>query len=140
MNKKDLLRIGFDDCIILENGKLQWREIRPLDKIIEDLKNHVNYLMEDNQQLENRIEELKNLNKNKEIERLKKMLNQTHNNSVYILTEKQKMEEFKKEHNCHETNRNRYSLIITPNELFTAIEIKCNYCGQSEDLTDWSSI
>lgn len=142
MNKKNLMDIEFTSCKRLKNGKFKLKQIRPLDKIIEDLKNHVEYITEENKQLESKIEELKNLNRDKEIERLKEELNQTHKDSIYILSkeQKQKIKEFKEEHNCHEIGKDRYSLIITSNELFDAIEIKCNICGQSEDLTDWSLI
>jgi hypothetical protein len=56
--------------------------------------------------------------------------------------EKESFDRFDKEHkNCHSKDAlaMKYSFTFTPGGAGTVIEVKCNVCGKTENITDFEN-
>lgn len=121
-----------------ENGNRKFIKIKPLKDIISDLENYNNYLEKTIDDLEKEVNRLANYNKDEEIEKYKKQIEELEEQSVYILdkSQKEKMEKFRHEH-YKTTGHSYYEIILKPNEIFTKVIIKCLKCGEELDLTTY---
>ena len=119
-----------------ENGNRKFIKIKPLKDIMSDLENYNNYLEKTIDDLEKEVNRLANYNKDEEIEKYKKQIEELEEQSVYILdkSQKEKMEKFRHEH-YKITGHSYHEIILKPNEIFTKVIIKCPKCGEELDLT-----
>lgn len=86
--------------------------------------------------LRKEVKKLKNFNKDEEIEKLKKEIENLEEQSVYVLTksQKEKMKKFRHEH-YKMTGHSYYQVVLRPNEIFTKVVIQCDKCDEELDLT-----
>ncbi len=86
-------------------------------------------------------EELKNFNKDDEIQRLLSENSRLRRNSIKIMTKKEKeaAELFAKKHYESCNSKLGISYILTGAGMGTTIEVMCNKCGVEEDITDTDS-
>lgn len=126
----------FQRCDRDENGNFKLTTIKPLEDIFKDLENYNKYLEDVIVDLRKEVKKLKNFNKDEEIEKLKKEIEDLEEQSVYVLTksQKEKMEKFRHEH-YKMTGHNYYQVVLRPNEIFTKVVIQCDKCDEELDLT-----
>ena len=107
-----------------------------IDKELNNIKRYVKNLENKNDELQN---ELREYNKDKEIQKMKEELDDISNNSVYILNEQEQQDydRFRKEHwqKCN----GKTEFIISGNEIGNSITCRCGKCGIEEDITDVST-
>lgn len=130
------VRCKFETFYRDENEDWKFIKIKPLKDIISDLENYNNYLENTIDDLEKEVNRLEKYNKDEEIEKYKKQIEELEEQSIYILdkSQKEKMENFTHEHH-KVTGHNYYQIIISPNEIFTNIVIQCTDCDEELDLT-----
>lgn len=124
-----------------KDEKMKFIFLRPFEKIMEELNDYVEHLQSQNAGLKEKIEELNNFNKDEEIKKYEQMINEISSHSIYLLSDdqKQQMDNFKMEH-YKKCKCDYYDIIITPNEIFTAIKIQCKKCKEELDLTFYGGI
>ena len=121
-----------------DKSKEIWtRSLNPYE-LLEKIKDYIDIINKDKDSYINELRELRdNYDRDAEIKILKQQLDHMRDNSLIILTkeEKRKIEEFQNEH--YKKCKGYYKFILTPTGLGTAIEIKCEKCGETLDVTDY---
>ena len=121
-----------------EKSKEIWtRSLNPYE-LLEKLKDYIDIINKDKDSYINELRELRdNYDRDAEIKILKQQLDHMRDNSLIILTkeEKRKIEEFQNEH--YKKCKGHYKFILTPIGVGTVIEIKCEKCGETLDVTDY---
>ena len=103
------------------------------DKIMEDLSDFINKLINERNALS---EQISNYNKDEQVAKLKRENECIKSNSLHILTksEREQVELFKEEHwrNC----KGSIKYLLEGTGLGTIVTVFCSKCGISEDITD----
>ena len=121
-----------------DKSKEIWtRSLNPYE-LLEKLKDYIDIINKDKDSYINELRELRdNYDRDAEIKILKQQLDHMRDNSLIILTreEKRKIEEFQNKH--YKKCKGHYKFILTPTGLGTVIEIKCEKCSETLDVTDY---
>lgn len=85
--------------------------------------------------------QLHEFRKDKEIVKLENEIENIRNHSLQVLTDKEKerIKEFRNRHYNKCNNGGTYWFQLTGTGIGTAITIKCDMCGEEEDITDTES-
>ena len=121
-----------------DKSKEIWtRSLNPYE-LLEKIKDYIDIINKDKDSYINELRELRdNYDRDAEIKILKQQLDHMRDNSLIILTreEKRKIEEFQNKH--YKKCKGHYKFILTPTGLGIVIEIKCEKCGETLDVTDY---
>lgn len=97
------------------------------------------YVVEVESERDRATERLREFKKDIEIQELKDELEEIRRRSVCIMTENESkaQREFSEEHYTKCNSKLGTSLILTGTGIGTAIEIRCNKCGEIKNITDY---
>ena len=108
-----------------------------IDKLHE-IENYINALEDSKDEV---YKQLKEYNKDSEIQKLQTEIAYIKKNSIHIMSNKEKefAKQFKEEHLHKYDERLGFSYIVTPTGIGNGLNIRCNQCEEEKDITDYEN-
>ena len=111
----------------------------------DDFDTQIENLKESYHQMENDVEEMKqvlqNWRKDEELQELRKEMRELRNHTLFIMTDKEKEEQrvFRNKHYKSCNNSGSYIYHLCGTGIGTSIKIECDKCHEIKDITDVNS-
>lgn len=127
-----------DRAMQLIERAMRMKKVRP---IVEPFKEILDYVEDCEKQVARYKKQLDDYNKDEEIKKLNDEINELRRLALIIFTEKElaDYEAFRDKHYAKCKNGSSYTIMMEGTGIGCAYKVKCEKCGEIEDITDIDS-